>query len=110
MCHQTTTRPSERTTTRRAHLSGGADLLLPVLFHVKLGAAAHTHHAAHGFAHVASLLPGRKDLRGGQELQQDGVVMMAVMVKHKMSLCADSYLKTLKNIELQKSLKSLHNN
>lgn len=50
------------------HLSGGGDLLLPVLLHVQLGAAAHAAHAGHaghGLSDVASLLPGRKDLRGG---------------------------------------------
>lgn len=54
------------------HLSGGGDLLLPVLLHMKLGGATHTAHAAHsgvaGFSMVVSLLPGWQDLCRGRDL------------------------------------------
>ncbi len=63
----------------RPHLSGGSDLLLPVLLHMKLGGATHTAHAGHtgeaGFSHIVSLLPGWQDLSRGRYLQEDSTMM-----------------------------------
>lgn len=62
------------------HLSGGSDLLLPVLLHMELGGTAHTGHTGHsgvaGFTHKVSLLPGWQDLCRGRYLQEERMIMV----------------------------------